>query len=61
MVQNGLDMEGRIPNPPFGSYAKMLEPKFRILDRLGPPVGAKLGPSWHQNLENWGLKTMSKK
>ena len=32
-----------------------------LLDRFLVDFGAKLGPSWHQNLENWGLKTMSKK
>ena len=24
-------------------------------------LGGKLDPSWYQNLENWGPKTMSKK
>ncbi len=25
-----------------------------------PKLGAKLGPSWHQNLRKWGTKTRSK-
>ena len=27
---------------------------------LGPKLGAKLGPSWDENLKNGGSKTMSK-
>ena len=36
-------------------------PLGTIFGRFWRQVGPKLGPSWHQNLENWGLKTMSKK
>ena len=32
----------------------------RFLVDFGPKLGAKLGPSWHQNLKNWSSKTMSK-
>ena len=35
-----------------------------LLDRswsdFGPKLGGKMGPSWHPNLKNGGLKTMSK-
>ena len=33
----------------------------RIWVDFGAKLGGKLDPSWHQNLENWGPKTMSKK
>ena len=33
----------------------------RFLVDFGAKLGGKLDPSWHQNLENWGPKTMSKK
>ena len=32
----------------------------RFLVDFEPKLGAKLGPSWHQNLRKWGTKTMSK-
>ena len=33
----------------------------RFLVDFGPKLGAKLGPSWHQNLQNGGSKMMPKK
>ena len=33
----------------------------RFLVDLGPKLGAKLGPSWHQNRKKSDAKTMSKK
>ena len=33
----------------------------RFWDDLGPKLGGKMGPSWHQILKNGGPKTMSKK
>ena len=33
----------------------------RFLIDFGPKLGAKLGPSWHQNLQNGGSKMMPKK
>ena len=39
----------------------VLEPILeRILVDFMAKLGGKLEPSWHQNLENWGPKTMSK-
>ena len=32
----------------------------RFLVDVGPKLGAKLGPSWHQNSKKWGTKAMSK-
>ena len=32
----------------------------RFLIDFGATLGAKLGPSWHQNLRKWCTKTMSK-
>ena len=46
MMQDGLG---------FGSLLA------RIWVDLAAKLGGKLDPSWHQNLENWGPKTMSKK
>ena len=32
----------------------------RFLIDLGAKLGAKVGPSWHQNRKKWGTKTMLK-
>ena len=56
-VQNGLEMEGRIPNPFLGASAKISETQiFGFWAVLGLKLGAKLGPSWHQKSKKIDIK-----